>query len=143
MTDQPKVIAFPAQWSGVTFPKSLANCPRFVLTGIQEIVSSEERDVFRHLVDQDSEGHFLYLPDGADTSDLQLPTQPAKALKVGKKPQTPSQKARFLLGLIWEETDNSDVSREAYYEARMNEVNRGFANELEDLRRIKAYERQI
>jgi len=143
MTDKPTVITVPIQWNAVAFPKSLANCARFNLVSLQEIVSSEERDVFRHLVDDDATGHLVFIADGADTSDLVLPKQPAKALKQGKKPQTPSQKTRFLLGLIWEELEGSDVDRESYYESRIAEINRELSNELEDLRRAKHYEGQF
>ena len=80
----------------------------------------------------------IYIPDGADPASVQVPTEPARKV-ASTRSMTPGQLARFLLGLIWEEGTKRDVDKQTYYEDRMRVIGKRLADELEDIRRAKAY----
>lgn len=98
LAERPKVIEFPAHWDSVTFPKNRANCGVFKVVTTLEIMGKAQRDIYRHLVDDDSTGNFLYIPNGADPEQVKLPTEPAP---LGRGFKSPSQRLRAVLFVAW------------------------------------------
>ena len=127
MAEQPKVITVPVQWAKVEFPKSHANCGKFTLISTQEIMGKTERDVFRHLVDDDSVGHMLYVPNGADPGSVQLPKEPAYS-----ESKKPSQRLRGVFFVSWQKNTDQTEDFDAYYRRRMERLIAHVKQELED-----------
>lgn len=128
MSEDPKVITVPVQWAKVEFPKNYANCGKFTVVSTQEIMGKKERDVFRHLVDDDSVGHMIYVPNGADPASVQLPKEPAYS-----EAKKPSQRLRAVLFVAWKQNTDQTEDFDAYYRRRMEAlINHIKQSELDD-----------
>jgi hypothetical protein len=117
MTDQPHVLTVPVQWDGVSFPKSRSNCGVFKLVSTAEIMGKDERDTFRHLVDDDAVGHMIFVPNGADPASVKVPTERAREREF----KSHSQRLRAVLFVKWR-ADGEPGDFESWYASEMSYV---------------------
>jgi hypothetical protein len=125
MDQEPKVLTLPVQWDKVTFPKTRANCGVLTLVTTKEVVAKEERDVLRHLCDDDEIGHMLFVRNGADAAKVQIPKEPAPA--PGRKSQ--ALRIRGVLAVEYQTLGKPYGSHDAGYERYYQEQTELFIQE--------------
>lgn len=131
MTDDAKAIPIPIQWEAVSFPKNRANCGVFRVVTTKEIMGKEERDVFRHLVDDDAVGNILWIPNGMDYTKVQIPKE--RAPEPGFKSK--AQQLRNVLFVYWREVLGAEGDSEIAYRREMDYVINSYKEQLPDHRR--------
>lgn len=126
MTDEAKVLQFPAQWEAVSFPKNRANCGKFTIVTTQEIVNLDERDTFQHLAYRDEVGQFLYVPNGMDYSKVDIPTE--RAPEPGFKSK--GQQLRSVIWVYWREVLGGKGDPELAYRNEMQYIIDSYKEQL-------------
>lgn len=150
MSGQPRIIEFQGEWDSASFPATRNYCGKFSILTSQSVVDSEQRDIYRHLVDQNSQGRWVYIPDGVGEEEANsFEVSPVTAREASMKPksgQSESQKTRYVTGLLWDELKQqglAETDQEAFYAAEQAEYRKSLNRRIEDLRRQAHYGGQI
>jgi hypothetical protein len=119
LAENPNIITVPIEWEKVDFPKNRANCGKFTLITTQEIMGKDQRDKFRHLVDDEAVGNMIWLPNGAHPDEVRIPDDPAP--ERGVKSRT--QRLYNALFVLWKlEGEKDGELFEDYRAKRMEEI---------------------
>lgn len=119
-TEQPpKALTLPVQWDKVSFPASRAHCGVLTLVTTKEIIEKPERDVLRHLCDDDEVGWMVFVRNEAEAANAKVPDVDAPVERGQKRP---SERLRATLFIRWRQLGEPLTDFDTYYKQEMNYI---------------------